>query len=358
MREHADHAARVTAIAELVRPVPVVREPAVTVTDVSKWFPVASGMMPWLKHRGRVPRREVLRGITLTVGRGELLGLLGPNGAGKTTLLKAMATLLLPDRGTIVVDGVDVRDQPLAAKRKIGFCLSEERSFYYRLTARANLEFFAALHGLRGARLRRRVEEVAGEVDLGAALDRRFAAFSSGMRQRLTVARALLGDPAIVILDEPTRAVDPVHAEELRHFIRAHLVERLGKTVVLATNVLEEAWQLCDRIAVVNDGALVALGPPGSLDHGLRRVDRYAIALDRFDAPLMGRIRTIPGVEAVETQPVPDGVSLLVEIAADRGTSLRELMGALGASGAGVRGFTTVEPRPMDVFQRVTRGDA
>ncbi len=334
------------------------RDVAVTVTDVYKWFPVTSGMVPWLKHRGRIPRHEVLRGISLTVGRGELLGLLGPNGAGKTTLLKAMATLLLPDRGTIVVDGVDVCAQPLAAKRKIGFCLSEERSFYYRLTARSNLEFFATLHGLHGAAMRRRVEEVAREVDLVDALDRRFAAFSSGMRQRLTVARALLGDPAIMVLDEPTRAVDPVHAEELRRFIREHLVDRLGKTVILATNLLEEAWQLCDRIAVVNDGVIVALGPPGSLEGGLRRLDRYAIVLDRFDAALLARLRSVAGVASVETEPLPDGLSVVVEIAGGGERSLRDLLGTLAAGGAAVRRFTTIEPRPVDVFQRVTRHDA
>jgi ABC-2 type transport system ATP-binding protein len=343
-----------TAVAEPLPTPSLLREPAIAVSGVHKWFPVASGMASWLKYRGRVPRKEVLRGIDLTIGRGELLGLLGPNGAGKTTLLKAMATLLLPDRGTIVVDGVDVRAEPLAAKRKIGFCLSEERSFYYRLSARDNLEFFAALHGLRGPAMRRRVEEVAREVDLADQLDARFAGFSSGMRQRLTVARALLGDPPIVILDEPTRAVDPVHAEELRRFIRSHLVERLGKTVVLATNLLEEAWQLCDRIAVVNGGVIVALGPPGTLGNGLQRLDRYAVTLDRCDPALLARVRGIPGVASVETTTTPEGVSLLVEIAEGGATSLRELCAALGSGGAAVRSFTTVEPRPADVFARVT----
>ena len=347
-----------TAIAHAPFRGTVEREPAVTLVDVRKSFPVAAGMVPWLKHRGRIPKREVLRGIDLTVGRGELLGLLGPNGAGKTTLLKALATLLLPDRGTIVVAGVDVQADPVAAKRKIGFCLSEERSFYYRLSARSNLEFFAALHGLRGARMRRRVEEVAHEVHLADALDRRFAEFSSGMRQRLTVARALLGDPEIVLLDEPTRAVDPVHAEDLRRFIRHDLIERLGKTVVLATNLLEEAWRLCDRIAVVNDGVIVALGPPGSLEDGLRRVDRYAITVGLADGALAARIRVIPGVVFVESTAVDDGFVIHVDVAEERGAALRELCCAIGESDAVVRGFTTIEPSPVDVFQRVTSSNA
>jgi ABC-2 type transport system ATP-binding protein len=296
----------------------------------------------------------VLCGIDLAVARGELFGLLGPNGAGKTTLLKALATLLLPDRGRIVIDGVDVSADPLAAKRKIGFCISEERSFYYRLTARANLEFFAALCGLRGRAKKTRVEEVAHEVDLADALDDRFSSFSSGMRQRLTVARALLANPPIVLLDEPTRAVDPVHAEAIRRFIRDELVERLGKTVILATNFLDEAWRLCDRIAVVDNGRLVALGPPNSLGDGLHRLERYAIVLDRVDGALLARISAIPGITLVQVSEGEEGVALHVEIE-DGAEALTPLCGAVSSDGIIVRGFTRVEPSPVDVFQRVTR---
>jgi ABC-2 type transport system ATP-binding protein len=309
-----------------------------------------------IRSFGRIPRREVLHGINLTVGRGELLGVLGPNGAGKTTLLKALATLLLPDRGQIVIDGADVTSDALGAKRKIGFCISEERSFYFRLTARANLEFFAALYGLRGATMRRRVESVADEMDLGKMLDRRFAELSSGMRQRMTIARALLGDPTVVLLDEPTRAVDPVHAEEIRRLIRQQLVERLGKTVILATNQLDEAWRLCNRIAVINDGVIVALGPPGSLDHGLRRVDRYTITLDRLEDSLRETIAAIPGVTIHAVSDDEAGMTLHLELA-DNAAALTAACCAVSASGALLRGFTTIAPSPVDVFQHITRGN-
>ena len=327
---------------------------ALVVEDVHKSFPVADGMAAWIRHRGRIPRREVLRGIDLNVARGELLGLLGPNGAGKTTLLKSLATLLLPDRGRVVVDGIDVAREPLLAKRKIGLCVSEERSFYYRLTARANLEFFGTLYGLRGAPLQRRVNEVAEQVGLTEALDRRFEGFSSGMRQRLTVARALLGDPPIMLLDEPTRAVDPVHAEALRRFIRTVLVGQLGKTVILATNLLEEAWELCDRVAVVNGGKIVALGPPASLDGALQRVERYAITVDRLDAGLVERARAIPGVFVGDAIEANAGFVLSVEIAVGA-DALTELCRAVSANGVRVRGFTAVEDSPADVFRRVTQ---
>ena len=207
--------------------------------------------------------------VSLSVAR-RAFGLLGPNGAGKTTLLKLLATLTTPDRGRMTIDGIDVMKRPKEATRRVGLCSSEERSFYFRLTARQNLEFFGALVGLYGKVLHARIDEVMELVDLSHAVDMRVANFSSGMRQRITVARALLTDPPVLFLDEPTRAVDPVHALELRKLIRRDLVERAGKTIILATNTLEEAWEICDRVAVVNGGRIVACGPPASWGDSIR----------------------------------------------------------------------------------------
>ena len=223
----------------------------IVVDRLVKSFPITYGIVPTIKYFGRIPRREVLHGISLSVRRGELFGLLGANGAGKTTLLKMLATLSIPDSGTIRIDGINAVRSPMAAKRRIGLCTSEERSFYFRLSARQNLEFFGTLMGVRGDALRRRIKEVVKMVDLTSAIDRPFSSFSSGMRQRLTVARALISDPPLLFFDEPTRAVDPVHAEELRRLMRDYLVGELGKTVVLATNLLDEAWAVCDTIAVL-----------------------------------------------------------------------------------------------------------
>jgi ABC-2 type transport system ATP-binding protein len=232
------------------------------VRNVEKSFVVRHGARYALSKERR---NTVLHDVNLEVRRGELIGLLGANGAGKTTLLKMMATLTLPDRGSIEIDGIDVGRNPILARSRIGFCSSDDRSFYFRLTARENMRFFGALVGLRGRRLERRIEETLRDVSLRAVMDRRFGEFSSGMRQRMTVARALLNDPEIVFFDEPTRAVDPLHAEELRRMIRKDLVERRGKTVILATNVLEEAWSICDRVAIVSGGTIVAVAPPREL---------------------------------------------------------------------------------------------
>src|SRR5579864_3196442 len=149
----------------------------IVVDQVRKSFPISYGIIPNIKYRGRIPRREVLHGISLTVKRGELFGLLGPNGAGKTTLLKLLCTLTTPDSGTITVDGIDAAKHPIAVKRRIGLCSSEERSFYFRLTARENLEFFGSLAGLNGEMLRKRIEHVAEVVDLSGSLDTKFSGF-------------------------------------------------------------------------------------------------------------------------------------------------------------------------------------
>ncbi len=326
----------------------------IVVENMRKSFPIRYGIIPTLKYRGRIPRIEVLHGISLTVNRGELFGLLGPNGAGKTTLLKLLCTLTSPDSGTIVIDGIDAAKNPLAVKRRIGLCSSEERSFYFRLTARQNLEFFGALAGLSRDVLPERIAEVADLVDLKDALDKKFSGFSSGMRQRLTMARAMLSDPPILYLDEPTRAVDPVHAEELRVLIREELVNRRGKTVVLATNLLDEAWQLCDRVAIMRRGTLAALGPPKDLDANYARLLKYQITVDKTDDALLARVASVPGVTTVSTSDLHDGVMLEVEIEPTDDRSISELLRAVSANGVVVRSFSYEEPRPMEVFTDIT----
>jgi len=323
---------------------------AILIDGVCKSFPRSFGLAPWLANFGKVPRRTVLHDISLNVGQGELFGLLGPNGAGKTTLLKLLATLSIPDRGRIVIGGIDATREPLLARQCIGLCTSEERSFYFRLTARANLEFFGALAGLSDASLHRRIDEVVELLDLRGALDMRFDSYSSGMRQRLTMARALLADPDVLLLDEPTRAVDPIYADAIRALIRDELVGRQGKTVVLATNLLEEAWHMCERVAIINEGRIVALGPPQLLDRQLHAVRRFDVSLDEVDDDLLTRTRSIRGFEAVDIAREPDGVRLTVTVQASD-SSLADLMRALTANGRVLRDFRPIEPQPVDVFK-------
>jgi len=330
-----------------------------TVEHVDKSFPAVHGFGAMFRGISghRIPRTQVLFDVNLRVERGELVGLLGPNGAGKSTLLKLLATLTTPDRGRMTIDGVDVAAEPLEAKRRLALCTSDERSFYFRLTARQNLEFFGALAGLAGKPLRERIADCIERVDLTSHLDRRVGGFSSGMRVRLTVARALLGDPSVLFFDEPTRAVDPVHAEDIRSLIRRDLVERAGKTVIVATNLLEEAWEICDRVAVVNHGRIVALGPPRELDRDLNAVARYRVTLAEVDDDLIARTRTIPGVRDLRVVRSEKGVDLDVELEPQPG-ALGALMRAVSWHGADLRDFRAVDPEAIDIFRKVTSDEA
>jgi ABC-2 type transport system ATP-binding protein len=326
---------------------------AVEVAGVGKAFPTTFGYVSWLKHCGRPPRHTVLTDIGFTVERGELFGLLGANGAGKSTVLRMLAGLVLPDRGRITVDGIDARTEPLRMRRHIGLCTGEERSFYYRLSARSNLEYFGALAGLPRRELRERIEAVARTVDLHRDLDRRFDQFSAGMRQRLSFARALIAEPDVLLLDEPTRAVDPVHAYELRRFVRDDLVTQRGKTVILATNLLDEAWELCDRIAVLRAGRIVTVASPGELGRRASPVRRYAISLDRVDDELLERMRKVPGLLRYTSEQLDDGVCLSVDMDEDPRT-LTNLLHAVSGNGVSISCVKPETLRPVDVFAHLT----
>jgi ABC-2 type transport system ATP-binding protein len=326
---------------------------AVSVRDVVKSFPTTLSAAAWIRYRGALPRRTVLHEISFDVRPGELFGLLGPNGAGKTTLLKMLATLCIADRGQILISGMDATKRAMTVKSKIGLCTSEERSFYFRLTARENLRLFGALVGLFGDTLESRIEKVVSLVDLVFALDRRYDTFSSGMRQRLSFARALLSDPDIIFFDEPTRAVDPLHARELRALIRDELVTRHNKTVVLATNSLEEAWAICDTVAILQHGRIVAKGSPRTLDIEFTRFIRYSITLDSASDSLIGTLASIRGVHRVTSLKTLDGVALNVELDPD-GDSVNELLHALSAGDVTVLSFRSENPQPLDVFVGLT----
>ena len=250
--------------------------PAIFAENLVKRYPVFRGFREIiLKPLGR---RTVtaLDGLDLEVGRGRVFCLLGPNGAGKTTLVKVLATLVLPDGGRAMVEGHDVAREPGPAKRAVGYAVSEERSFYWRLTGRQNLEFFGALYGLRGRARERRIDELLRIVGLDEAADLRFNGYSTGMRQMLGFARALLADAAILLVDEPTRSLDPQAADRIRSFLREELAGRQGKTILWATHDLGEAADCADDIAVISRGRIRLRGPAASLAAGGRSSLRQA----------------------------------------------------------------------------------
>lgn len=217
-----------------------------------------------------------LTDVTWEVRGGEFFGLLGENGAGKTTLFKILATLVIPDAGEAIVSGIDVARHPDRVREILAPVIADERSLNWRLSARENMRLFAALHSLRGAEATRRIGELLELVNLVEAADRLVSGFSSGMKQRLLVARTLLARPSVLLLDEPTRSLDPISAREFRRFLREEIALAQGCTVLLATHNAEEAFELCDRVGVLHRGRLVAVGQTSELAREVGE-DRFAL---------------------------------------------------------------------------------
>jgi ABC-2 type transport system ATP-binding protein len=205
---------------------------------------------------------EVLKGVSLEVSAGETVGLLGPNGAGKTTLVEILSTLLLPTSGTASVCGYDVVGEAARVREVVGYCPSTPDSFYPRLTGAANLEFFALLKDLEPRQARKRIAELLELLSIDGATRLAFQRCSEGMKQRLSLARALLTDPPVLLLDEPTKSLDPLLQAEIRKFLRQTVVDKLGKTVFLITHDLAEAEQVCDRLVILHQGRIVGTGTP------------------------------------------------------------------------------------------------
>lgn len=232
----------------------------VRVEGISKRFAVRRSLGEAL----RAPRArrwvQSLDDVSFDVRPGEFFGLLGPNGAGKTTLFKMLATLVHPDAGRIVVGEDDVVTSPAAVRRVLAPVIADERSLQWRLDAVGNLELFAGLNGLRGGEAAARIRELLQVVGLEESARRQVGTYSSGMRQRLLIARALLARPRVVLLDEPTRSLDPIAARELRAFLRDEICGRWGCTVLLATHTAEEVRELCARVAILHRGRVRAVG--------------------------------------------------------------------------------------------------
>ncbi len=214
------------------------------------------------KHNSEV---RAVNGVNFEIREGELFGLLGPNGAGKTTLIKCISTLLIPDEGTAIVGGCDVLKDPLGVRKKIGVLTGGERSLYWKLSALDNLRYFAALYGVPKNKVNERVNFLLELMDLKDRANENVEKFSSGMKQKLAIARALIHDPPILLIDEPTLGLDPYFARFIRRFIKEELSMKLKKTILLTTHYMDEADELCDRVAFMNRGRIDALDSPSAL---------------------------------------------------------------------------------------------
>jgi ABC-2 type transport system ATP-binding protein len=239
----------------------------ISVLGLGKTFAAPGGLRDLLRGRLRGLHHTALADVSFEVAQGEVLAVVGANGAGKTTLLRILAGLLTPSQGRATVAGTDVERHGTdsAYRRRVALVIADERSFLWSLSGRENLKFFAALHGLSGAETRARVDALLDRVGLGDAADRRYAEYSRGMRQRLSLARGLLGDPEVLLLDEPTLGLDPVGARDVRRFLRDDIIKASGRTALVGSNDPAEVQILADRVLYLKGGRADGEGAPGDL---------------------------------------------------------------------------------------------
>ena len=235
--------------------------------------------------------------VNLEIRKGELFGLLGRNGAGKTTLVKVLCTLLPPDEGTASVNGFDVVKQQMKVKQSIGTIFSVgERGFFWRLTGFSNLEFYAAINNVPRHGRKERIMEVLELVGMEDKAFELFQKYSGGMKRKLALARALLADPPILLLDEPTAGLDVISSRNIREFIRNDLSKKAGKTVLYTTHYLEEAAHMCDRIAILHKGRFIAIDTPEALRDMAKKGEVLDIVVKNMSTE---QVNMLKGVDCV-----------------------------------------------------------
>jgi ABC-2 type transport system ATP-binding protein len=316
--------------------------PALAVRDVVKNF-----------RRGRGLKKKVTKavdGASLELRQGELFGLLGPNGAGKTTLVRCIATLLIPDAGTINVLGHDAFKDSMFCRQRIGLLTSGERTLYWKLSARDNLNFFAALYGLGGKARDKRIDYLIELLGLKEVEKDRLERYSSGMKQKVSLARAILHDPDLILLDEPSLGLDPGFARFIRKFIKEELNQRLGKTILLTTHYMDEADELCERIAFINKGRIVDVKPPAQYKRDIPHTEVVEVRCQGQPDP--AAIEKLPGVERLACE-FKDGVTTL-KIVAPRAEAVLADVIELLRSQAKILGIDVKQPTLEDVFLYVT----
>lgn len=297
-----------------------------------------------------------LRNVTLTIREGEIFGLVGRNGQGKTTLVKSIAVLLVPTSGSIKVFGADSLRMSQEVKRRTGLVTSDERSFYWRLTGWQNMLFFARLFGMNMAEARRRIEKLFESFDMKELGHRPFREYSNGNKQRLALARALLPDPSLMLLDEPTRSLDPIAADELRQLI-SERVSRSGKrTVVITSHNLAEIEQLCDRVAILSRGEVKECATLDDLRAKYRGREEITVRF-RWPGTLDSIRQSFAAFPAHGCEEVSRGVYKvrLTRLAGD--DSLHLLMDGLISSGATVVSCETNQLGLKEIMQEIDRED-
>jgi len=300
------------------------------------------------KEFGRITAVE---DISFSVEAGEVLGFLGPNGAGKTTTMRMLTGYLRPTRGAISICGVDILADPVRAKKRIGY-LPEGAPLYPELTPSTLLRFTGQARGLKGKELEDRMARTADQVHLGQVWNQSIETLSKGYKRRLGLAQAILHDPEVLILDEPTDGLDPNQKQEVRQLVRQMA---LSKVIIISTHILEEVNAVCTRAVILSDGRIVADGTPGQLESMASDHNAVSILLPTRDSPgFVQKLEKLPSVRTVEVLPESDGRSLLQAFPSEGNLILGEVADLIGECGISVLQIKQEPGRLEEVFRNLT----
>ena len=306
-----------------------------------------------LRDRKKGEARELvaLADVDLEVPPGELLGLLGPNGAGKTTLIKILTTLLGPSSGRAWVAGHDVVQEPQQIRPLINMVSGGEYSGYGLLTVRENLWMFSQFYGIPSKLANQRIRDLLGVVGLSDRLNTKTSELSTGLRQKMNIVRGFMTEPRVLFLDEPTLGLDVGAARDVRAFIRDWMRQRPEATVLLTTHYMVEADELCDRVAIINGGRLLACDSPAVLKRQLQREAIFELEVGPLNGVTPEQLRAIPGVRRLVHRPAEGGAAL--EFMLEEEGVLPAVVGRLADGGVALRHLQNREPTLEDVFVKL-----
>lgn len=306
--------------------------PAVEVTDLSRIFVGKSPVV-------------ALDNVTMKVEEGELFGLLGPNGAGKTTLIKILCTLLLPSKGSAKVLGYDVAKETSKIRPLINMVSGGEISGYGLLTVRENLWMFSQFYGIPGKVANERIDALMHAFGLEDKADVKVRTISTGQRQRMNIIRGFVTDPRLIFLDEPTLGLDVQTSRAIRDYIRTWVRSQKDRTLLLTTHYMREAEELCDRVAIIDQGTILACDSPEGLKRRMNRDSTFVLDTTHFDSSV---ISSIGGVKGVSAELMKEG--LRIKLVVEDESAISDIISSVSAGGGKVLGLNKSEPTLEDVF--------
>jgi ABC-2 type transport system ATP-binding protein len=324
-----------------------------TAVQINKLTKVYENPGAW-RFRAKIEPLTAVENVTFSVNKGELFGLLGPNGAGKTTLVKMLCTLILPSSGSATVAGFDLANEQ-GIRAATGLVVSDERSFFWRLSVQRNLDFFAAMYGLHGQKSRERTHSVLQDVNLLDRADQKFSNLSSGMRHRLAIARALLHEPRILFLDEPTRSLDPIATQQM-HALILRMMSRREMTVFLITHDLSEAEKMCCRIALMHQSKIRKIGKPEELRKHLKPKRDYVVICTLLEPSELKLLQDQIPTLTFDPAEKRESTAKLRFQALEDGSELTAVLAFLHRQNAQIHSIDGAPPKLEEVFAHYTAG--